>query len=288
MQNVNTSLSQVEKSIQRKAGDIGLTLYTLLPQILSIIGTIGIALSSLFIDTSKSLELLIRSKTVLTLLASISFFCIGEFWSARKANRGALLRNRIADLEDALNKAQDDYYQVTSTTLFNLAKELRIRHNGSDRLSVYKHDGRAFVIVGRHSKNPMFNERGRSYYPDTQGVIGVAWKSADGEATANQFPDFEGRPENYLRRVSSEYDIVPEIIQEFKMKSRSYAVITLDSGPREERIAVLVYESTDPNPLDIKKLKQYRDTEAGRKLLELLENKQSLMPSPSYAEEKGF
>ena len=275
--------------VDRWFGQVGLTIYTFFPQILNLVGTIGIALSTIYIDTSLGVAELIKSRAGIWLLISIVVFAIGSIWSAIQNTKLASARRKVAALEDALSKAQNEYLQMVSLTLMSLADQLNLQCEGTERLSAYKHDGAQFVIVGRYSVNAVFNAMGRRTYPDNQGVIGQAWRSGEGEAIAHGFPDPNKKLEEYAKRVESDWSVPSSISKNFQMKSRSYTALAIEKPQGDKRrIAILVYESTNSNPLDTAKPRKYKTTEAGRRLVELLENKKALEPSLSFAREKGF
>ena len=52
----------------------------------------------------------------------------------------------------------------------------------SDRVSVYYHHDKQFVMLARWSQNPNFNSPGRGTYPVGQGAIGDAWDASSAVA----------------------------------------------------------------------------------------------------------
>lgn len=97
----------------------------------------------------------------------------------------------------SLEEEELDYRQ-------HFAHELKITlndtwgHGDTERISVYRHEGSSFSMIGRYSENPEYTEPGRSIYPADQGVIGLAWTK--GEAVAD-LPDFESEPDEYYEAL---------------------------------------------------------------------------------------
>jgi hypothetical protein len=193
------------------------------------------------------------------------------------------LQRKVGRLEDALQQHHRDYYDLLRLELVTLATELEFSH--SERISVYKHDGHAFVMLGRYSSNPEYEKRGRGYYPDDQGCIRDAWRN--GEAVIDQLPDPASDPERYADLFQIKWNIDRETTEKLRMKSRSYAAFAIEETARARHTAVIVFESTRTNVLARDKLRQAMDAEGGR-ISRFLERTRSLEPSPSYARSEGF
>ena len=75
---------------------------------------------------------------------------------------------------------------VVNVLLRDLANDIGI-YKGDTRLSVYRHSGDKFYLVGRVSPNEDYAAVGPTWYPDTQGFIGQVWRAAD-DKTNVTFP----------------------------------------------------------------------------------------------------
>ena len=88
-----------------------------------------------------------------------------------------LSEEKIA-LEDSMAKAAKDYYELLNYKVAKIAIE-KLNLAETDRISVYRHNKqeKAFQMVARYSKSPVYNNPGRKIYKDNQGFIGIGWKN---------------------------------------------------------------------------------------------------------------
>jgi hypothetical protein len=140
-------------------------------------------------------------------------------------------------------------------------------------------------MIGRYSEDPVYNKRGRSLYPDDEGVIGAAWRS--GEATAD-LPDPEEQKELYYQILQEEWNIDRATAEQFEMKSQSFVAKALYDPKGFQRVAIVVVESTQAGILDKGKVLRALETTEGKRIYQFLERKQSLEPDPGYAREEGY
>jgi hypothetical protein len=226
----------------------------------------------------------------------VIFILVGNGVSWWRAPGIRSLRESVDDLEDTLHRTEQDYADLarrTEQNYFDLFKHqlsllanTDLDFNDTERISVYKHDGEAFVMLGRYSKNPDFDRRGRGFYPDNEGVIGQAWHH--GEAVADDLPDFGEDPAGYIRCSREDWGIPEEVTRDFTMKSRNYVAFALEHPVRLERIAVVVFESVIVGKLNVEGLRRALETAEGRRIHQFLDMMQSIEPTPSYARREGF
>jgi hypothetical protein len=159
-------------------------------------------------------------------------------------------------------------------------------YGDTERISVYRHRGGAFQMIGRYSDNPVYRRRGeRAIYPDDEGVIGRAWREES--ATAN-LPDPDAEPDLYYEVLENEWNIDRATAEKFTMKSRSYVAKALYEPKGVDRVAIVVVESTEAGILDTDGVLRALETTEGKRIYQFLERKQSLEPDPRYAREEGF
>ena len=196
------------------------------PQVLITLGGIGSTLSSILLGLQEKDRLFWWWMLWLSLLLII----VGSAVSWWRTPGIRSLKERVNTLEDSLQSAEQSYLDLahnTEQSYFDLFQhQLSILANtalgfdDTERISVYRHDGEAFVMLGRYSKNPEYNERGRVLYPDDAGVIGHAWHS--GVAADDNIPDYATVPDEYLQYTRSNWGIAEETARNFTMKSRNW------------------------------------------------------------------
>ena len=106
------------------------------------------------------------------------------------------------------------------------------------RVSLYCHRDAHFVLLARISERLRWRAKGRPAYPDSQGVIGIAWDT--GKATQFNLPEkANDRVEELVRKGFSRDEA-----KNLKMPSRSLVAMRLTEG--QEHVGVLVIESINP------------------------------------------
>jgi hypothetical protein len=207
---------------------------------------------------------------------------------------------RISSLESALHRSEEarrvleqifeqssrDYFDSFRDQLSILANDV-FGFSDRERISVYKHDGVSFVMLGRYSKNPRYNEKGRAIYPDNEGCIAQAWN--EGVAVIENLPDPSINSGAYLRDHKNNWRLPIHVSKGFNMKSRSYVALAIDDLVEQKRIAVAVFESTVPTgALDSARINGLIRSHEGKRIAQFLARMTSLEPSPTFARENGY
>jgi hypothetical protein len=140
-------------------------------------------------------------------------------------------------------------------------------------------------MLGRYSKNPVFNQPGRTIYPQHQGCIGVAWR--DGHACVSDLPDPTTALDEYCSRQVNDWHLDQETARGLEMKSRSYAAYAIEDLRGLGTVAVIVFESTRTNVLNCEGLRATVQGPEIRRLVRFLET-QPVLPNPTYALREGY
>ena len=94
---------------------------------------------------------------------------------------------------------------------------------------------------------PSLRKKGRSYYPDNQGIICKAWRN---EFYKYQFNSEDGTDELWLKEQYELFAVPNDVARRFVMKSHSCVALRLEH--RDTKIGVLVIESTNKDRADAK------------------------------------
>jgi hypothetical protein len=255
------------------------------PQLVTLLGTIGMSF------TGVALRLTNEPAWGWLFLVAAGASVTGNAgsWSQQQRmsalqRRNDELASRVGSLEDAADGYAASYFELISAELSLLYEALGFTDD--ERISVYKHDGRAFVVLGRYTKHPEYRQRGRPFYADDEGCIGQAWRHD--EAFVDDLPDPEEAPGAYFDRLAREYGIARRTAAGLRMKSRSYAAFALDDPAGFQRIGIIVLESTLPRAFDLDELREVIREGEGRRISEFLVRMKPLEPSPAYARALGF
>lgn len=216
---------------------------------------------------------------------------ISQIYIQERASRITSLKNLIKEsgekflrLGSRLEEAQGAYRDLFEGQLAILANHLN--YGDTERITVYKHEERWFVILGRYSKNPYYQTVGRGFYPDHEGCIGYAWKH--GEAFEDAMPDAETNPAEYVNFALERWRIRKTVVRQINMKSRSYAAFEICDSTGNTRIAVIVFESMRQDVLKPDVLRGLLEGPEGKRLSQFLESMRFLEPEPTYAQKEGY
>jgi hypothetical protein len=259
------------------------------PRIASAVGTAGLAGTGIWFS--------VKGKEAhwcawLVFGFAVVAWIVGEVCGWRQEEKLSSLRKQLKDveasrlgLEQLLGRTHGDYFALFQDQLSILANDV-FTLTDRERISVYKHDGTAFVMLGRYSKNPVYNKKGRVIYPDNEGCIAEAWK--DGESVIRDLPDPNSDFDTYATAHKTGWNINKQVAKAFQMKSRSYVALAVEDR-LQKRIAVVVFESTCSNgALDNGRIKKLLDSYEGKRIAQFLDKMRAQEPSPAYAHEEGY
>lgn len=252
-------------------------------QILITTGSVGLALAGILPGLQGSSWSWLWSKPYGYLfMISVLLTVGGGIASWQQAPGIQTLKEKVAKQEDALVRAHNGYYELLEYELQILFEILQFTSN--ERISVYKHEGQTFTMLGRYSSNPVSCQTGRGIYPDDQGCIGVAWR--DGKAFVDDLPS-PGQ-QKYFSRLEKEWNINKDVANNLRMKSQSYAAYAIQSYNNGRRIAVIVFESINPGTINDDELQKILKYGESRRIALFLERMNGLEPASTYALEKGY
>ncbi len=266
------------------------------PNLLIWIGGTGLALSGIWTVVEKEKLNFFRSPTGLIFIGSALSTAVGgrevlkEKERAKKLHledkgRVKTLQKEVARLEELLGEVEKDYFKTFEIQLEALYKSLNF--SGTERISIYRHNGQHFLLLGRYSKNPNYSKRGRAIYFDYEGCIGEAWDK--GKACDYNIPDSITNETGYLQRMKSRWGLHENIVQKFTMKSRSFAAYAIDNFQIPlKRTAVIVFESLEPQRINNSNLQGVLTNDNLLVIRQLLETMKPLEPSPIKAEQEGY
>lgn len=181
----------------------------------------------------------------LVILSLISYLA-GLTRAVKNQERVSVLQSENKELKARHDLIKDDYYSKLDAIL-SVISEYRFNLGDKERISIYKHNGSHFLMLGRHSEDPIYNEKGRELYPDSQGLLVHAWRNA--AAVDDKIPDYYKNKEKYSEYHFTKWKIPKLVSRKFKMKSQvilAYAV-KLNQSNQISRKAVIVIESTNKN-----------------------------------------
>lgn len=192
------------------------------------------------------------------------------------------------ELRQFFEQTQQDYFDLLRDQLLILANDV-FHFGDTERISVYKHDGEAFLMLGRYSKNPDFDKRGRGIYPDDQGCISKAWREGFAFCKpALPEPNGKNGKAAWKERLEQEWGIPKSVSNNFRMKSRAYAALAIEDVESKRRVAVVVIESTRADRLSFSVIQEEFQIREGKRIARFLKKMELVEPSIRYAHEEGY
>jgi len=228
----------------------------------------------------KGLGWLISTSYGKNLVLGLFFSLVGAIKLASLSPGQKTMEADVERLERELEARNKGYFKIIEDELYILSDVLGFGHN--ERISLYKHKGGAFVMLGRYSANLDYKRRGRVIYADDQGCAGRALRR--GWVFVDDIPNNEIE---YFEVLRKDWNIPLEIAQKLVMKSRTIAAYPIVNSERNGR-AVIVFESSQERGFsEIKVLEVMSDGE-DKRISFLLEKISEIEPSPQYAEDEGY
>lgn len=215
------------------------------------------------------------------IVAGVAFYLTNS--DSRDAQK---FKEKYEIFKNALKSVGDDYYDIWKNILSIWAAELSF--TASERISVYKHTGKAFLMLGRYSLNPTFAKRGRATYPDGEGCIAAAWNSGNGSCFTNQLPDPARGVARYQQVQQDSWGLPPDVTRDLTMKPRSIAAFCVLDATGTQRQAIVVFESTRSQFLDEAVLRQFLIDKGSNQVVLLMDALKFQEPSLELAKKEGF
>lgn len=152
------------------------------------------------------------------------------------------------DVFKRFNSSKNEYYKLCSDIIRNSFDDFFINSGNNGRVSIYLHESNMFKLLGRFSKNPNFNSKGRDSYPDNEGLICKGW--IDSIYVVDNIPEWKNSGQKYTTFVSQIQDMDKDTIKNMKMKSRSFYIKRIDNEDSRTPYGIIVIEQISPTPID--------------------------------------
>ncbi len=222
-----------------------------LSEFLTTIGAIGL---TLIVIMSKSTAKFVGEYTwedvwVVLLVIFGLVMVVAVFIGAYRNKRNFEINDLIEknkNLQNNIELYSEEYYKLCSSTILFLLDDFFT--TGGERVSIYKHQGNHFTLLGRYSPNPQYNRRTTYSYKDNEGLIGKAWD--EGEATLEGAPKYVQNGTAYKKFMKERCTVTDKRLKKITMKSQSFYIKTLDDrNTAENPDGIIVFESMYPDKI---------------------------------------
>lgn len=147
------------------------------------------------------------------------------------------LKSKVTACETQIDSRVANLVDVVKVLLRDLAIDLDI-YKADTRLSVYKHSGDQFYLVGRVSHNESYAAVGRPSYPDTQGFIGEVWHRPD----ERNYVTFPKDRDDWLDTQVESFEFTNEEAGKLKMQTAAMMATKLRRDTHGDAFGVLCIE----------------------------------------------
>lgn len=270
----------------------------LYPTILSAVGFSYIGIPSNLQETIRhSIPLEIREHMLmlftteqwLIVLLACTVFC--AIWGGVGSNVTVSLikkkHKEVVDDYELLKQDRDsksiNCYRLFSNYLYGYYERFELTSN--ERVSLYKLDMDRFSCIGRHSDNEIFKAKPSRLYPNNEGCIAKAWQI--GKVQDASAPNPKDGLESWVSYNIDKFNFSEEILMNIKMKSRSFYGFRL-RNTQNETIAVLMFESLDPDGLKFGKFDRFFNEHEKKNITHLVKSLEKHIPSLEMARQEGF
>ncbi|NDC31224.1 MAG: hypothetical protein EBZ58_09875 [Bacteroidetes bacterium] len=173
-----------------------------------------------------------------------------------------------------LNKIKNEYYNLCSDSIKEIFKTFYATANGNGRVSLYKHDGNSFMLLGRATDNPDHNKTGLETYPDNEGFIALGWQQ--GAFEIHNIPKWTGKiGTEYRNFMKANCVISDERLKKLTMRSRSFYVYSFRNTNAQNPYGIIVFEKMSETQIQTELIDTIFQTHASQ-IITLLKSMKSL------------
>lgn len=189
------------------------------------------------------------------ILLSCFITLVTIYFSIRTKRRKKNLQQCKGELEGLENKlvlVRREYYKLCSDIIKYMFSEFFDASGGNGRVSVYKHTKGMFMLLGRYSKNPEYNIRGRETYTDSEGFINIGWQ--EGVFEIYDIPTWVGNGREYKSFIRKFCDITENSLKQIKMKSCSFYIRRMENEDARNPIGIIVFEQIQGSKINTEQI----------------------------------
>ncbi len=146
----------------------------------------------------------------------------------------------LVSVKKKLEAVKVEYYKLCSDHIREIFHGFFAESEGSGRVSLYKHDGSFFKLLGRYSNNPIYNKIGRDIYPEDEGFIAQGWENEKFEV--HGIPKWTKNGSAWRNHIKGLCKIDDEKLRKIKMKSCSFYIHRFNNEDARNPHGIIVLE----------------------------------------------
>lgn len=240
-----------------------------------------------FLRTSPKLSVGVAS-SVLFILVNVNIHIAMRYYRNRRSECQASsveLQAKVEELDQLASSRVVDTYKFFSLILKSIADSLELK--STDRVSLYMLESAGFQCIGRYSENQEYKKKPNRLYANDQGCIGEAWRS--GNSSDKSLPCPRTECAAYAQHQEQRWRIPASEVAKMRMASRCYVARAVKDIYEGTNVAVLLFESTQPEGLSERRIDTAFNRGEARKLFfYLIKELKTHIPSMDGATELGL
>jgi hypothetical protein len=193
-------------------------------------------------------------------------------YKKRQQNIDSLTR-ALKVTQDKFNLIKQEYFKLCSDHIKEVFDDFFDQSNGCGRVSLYKHEGNSFKLLGRYSNNPIYNKAGREEYPDNEGFIAKGWENEHYQISG--IPKWSGNGRKYSTFVKANCDIADNTLRTLPMKSCSFYIHRFNNDNAQNPHGIIVLEQLKSDVIPLVLINKILD-EHEKQIIFLLKSMKSL------------
>lgn len=191
-----------------------------------------------------------EANLLLIVIGTLLLF-FGFFLAYKKNSEFLKFESLKTQLEKEINnkqKIKDEYYSLCSIYIKEIFSDFFNPQEGNSRVSLYKHQGTHFTLLGRYSDNPAYTKKGLQKYLDTEGFISLGWQN--GTYKIFNVPPWKHSGVEYKRFMKAHCTIDENRLNKLTMHSRSFYIYRFDSSNVTNPHGIIVFEKMSETEIE--------------------------------------
>ncbi|WP_109830640.1 hypothetical protein [Reichenbachiella versicolor] len=151
-------------------------------------------------------------------------------------------------LVDRIEILKEEYFKLCSNQIQEIFSEFFKTTEGNGRVSLYKHEGTHFRLLGRYANNPTYNKRGQEVYSDEEGFIAKGWHQDTFEI--HDIPEWKKGGSSYKNYMKKNCTITDERLKKLTMRSCAFYIYRFNSIDADNPHGIIVFEKMKPSSIN--------------------------------------
>lgn len=179
----------------------------------------------------------------------------------------------LLSVKNKFELVKKEYFKLCSDHIREIFNDFFTQSGGSGRVSLYKHEGETFKLLGRYSNNPTFNKPGRDVYHDDEGFIAKGWENETFEIY--EIPKWTKNGSAWKSFIKAKCNISDDKLKRINMKSCSFYIYRFNNEDARNPHGIMVLEQIKNDQIPITVVEKILDDHE-KQIISLMKSMKSL------------